>query len=262
MPTRKTVHQKEPTLAADRALRAIEEQLGNLQKLKGRKYDEAKADETEWRHLTQSIIERAFGDPSSELSKFNMAAAAGEYTMLPDERHAAALRQSNFEQRIKAQEPLLRSLINTIRLQFPEEEIKGVYDPCDQYAFYRDLSSLIQTAAKDILIVDAYLDEDVFNLHVSKAPSGVPVRILSNKIGANVETVAKMYAQSKPLQLRSSNSIHDRAIFVDQRGWVIGQSIKDAAKKKPTYMIELDEPLITACRNAHSGIWSTATVVI
>ena len=60
MPTRKTVHQKEPTLAADRALRAIEEQLGNLQKLKGRKYDEAKADETEWRHLTQSIIETSF----------------------------------------------------------------------------------------------------------------------------------------------------------------------------------------------------------
>src|ERR1700722_1977889 len=59
----------------------------------------------------KALSKRAFGDPSSELSKFNMAAAAGEYTMLPDERHAAALRQSNFEQRIKAQEPLLRSLI-------------------------------------------------------------------------------------------------------------------------------------------------------
>jgi hypothetical protein len=69
-------------------------------------------------------------------------------------------------------------------------------------------------------------------------------------------------AKSRPLELRSSADIHDRTVFVDQRGWVIGQSIKDAAKKKPTYMIELDEPLLTASRDAYSRIWMTAAVVI
>ena len=88
------------------------------------------------------------------------------------------------------------------------------------------------------------------------------VRILSNKIGANVETVARMYAKNRRLELRSSANLHDRAVFLDLRGWVVGQSIKDAAKKKPTYMIELDEPCLTASRDAYGRIWSAATVVI
>ncbi len=256
---RKAAVQKEPTLPPDRALRAIGEQLETLQKIKGRKYDEADANETEWEHLTRSIIEAAFGDPSSALDKFHMATAAGRHNMMgisPQQR------QINFEARIKAQEALLRALIGTLRLQLPEEEIKGVYEPGDQYAFYRDFSSLIQTATKDVLIVDAYLDEEVFNLYVGKVPVGATVRILTNKIGANVETIARMYAKSRPLELRSSADIHDRAVFLDQRGWVIGQSIKDAAKKKPTYLIELDEPLLTASRDAYGRIWAAATAVI
>ena len=249
---------KEPTIAPERALRAITQQLEGLQKLKNRTYEEADAEETEWEHLTRSIIEAGFGDPSSSLSKFNMATRAGQHNMMGIHPRQ---RQNNFESRVKAQEALLRSLMSTLRLQLPEGEIKGVYEPGDEYDFYRDLSSLIQAATRDILIVDAYLDEQLFNLFVSKASGSAMVRILSNKIGANVETVARMYAKSRPLEMRSSAEVHDRAIFLDQRGWVIGHSIKDAARKKPTYMIELSEPSLTIARDVHNGLWAAATVI-
>jgi hypothetical protein len=257
--TRRAAAQKEPSLQPDRALRAITDQLDGLQKLKGRKYDEADAAETEWEHLTQGVIECAFGDPSSALSRFHMARAAGQHNLMGI---SPRQRQVNFEMRIREQEALLRSLIGTLRLRLPEEEIKGVYETGEQYAFYRDLVSLVQTATKDVLIVDAYLDEEVFNLYVSKVPDGAAVCILTNRIGANVETIARMYAKSRPLELRSSSDIHDRAVFVDHQGWVIGQSIKDAAKKKPTYMIELDEPSLTASRDTYDRIWKTASVIL
>ena len=51
-------------------------------------------------------------------------------------------------------------------------------------------------------------------------------------------------------------------VFLDQRGWVIGQSIKDAAKTKPTYLIELNEPSLTASRDAHEKIWKDAKSII
>jgi len=259
MPPRKAAVQKGPTLSPDRALRAIEQQLDSLQKLKGRKYDEADADETEWLHLTQGTVEDAFGDPSSALSSFFMARAAGRHHIMgisPQQR------QVNFELRIKEQEALLRSLVSRLRSRLPGEKISGVYEPGDEYAFYRDLSSLVQAATREVFIVDAYLDEQLFNLYVSKVPGGVPVHILSNKIGANVETVARMCAKSRSIQLRSSADIHDRVIFLDQRGWVTGQSIKDAARKKPTYMIELNEPLLTVSRDIHNRIWAVAAVII
>lgn len=260
MPARKTATvRKEPTLTPERAVKALAAQLEDLQKLKGRRYDDADEDETRWEHQTRSLLEGTYGDPSSELSRFHMAKAAGQHNIMGI---PPAQRQRNFELRIKEHEALLGSLVNLLRLQLPEEEVKGVYAPGDEYAFYRDLSSLIQTATSDVLIVDAYLDEKVFNLYVSKAPDGATVRLLTNRIGTNVETVARMYAKSRLLMLRSSNDIHDRAVFVDQRGWVVGQSIKDAAKTKPTYLIELDEPLLTASKDAHSRIWATATAVI
>ncbi|MGH7838955.1 MAG: hypothetical protein ACREQC_14180, partial [Candidatus Binataceae bacterium] len=67
---------------------------------------------------------------------------------------------------------------------------------------------------------------------------------------------------SRPLELRSSADVHDRAVFLDERCWVIGQSIKDAARKKPTYMIELDEPLLGVARDIYDRLWTAATVVI
>ncbi len=256
---RKAVIQKPPTLAPDRGLRALTQQLERLQNLKNRNYKEADAEETEWAHLTQNIIEAAFGDPSSSLDKFYSASHAGTHLiggMRPDEY------QTNFESRVKEWDALLRALISTLRLQLPEEEIKGAYEPGDEYGFYRDLSSIVATATKEIFIIDAYLDENVFNLYVDKVPAAATVRILSNKIGSNVQTVAAMYSKNRPLELRSSASAHDRVIFIDQRGWVVGQSIKDAARKKPTYMIELEQPALDALRDVHNRIWAAATVVI
>ena len=137
-----------------------------------------------------------------------------------------------------------------------------MYEAGDEYAFYRDLSSIVATATKEIFIVDAYLDEKIFNLYVDKVPAGAAVRILSNKIGSNVHTIATMYSKNRPLELRSSAESHDRVIFIDQRCWVAGQSIKDAAQRKPTYLVELNEPSLGALRDAHNRIWVAAAIVV
>ena len=256
MPRKATV-QKPPTATADRAVKALAQQLDSLQKLKARSYDEADAERAAWEELTQSIIEAAFGDPSSSLSRFRMVGIGLYETNVSPQQ-----RQSNFEALLREHEALVRSLIGALKLQLPEEEIKGVYEPGDQYGFYRDLSSLIVTTAQEIFIVDPYLDEDVFNLYVAKVPSTAAVRILSNKIGGNVQTVARMYAKSRRLELRSSKDIHDRAIFIDQRGWMTGQSIKDAARKAPMNMIELGETVLGTTKNIYEGIWAAAARII
>ena len=256
---RKATPQSEPTIPPERALKALIQQLEVLQHLKGRNHQEAEAQETEWRHLTQHIIEGTFGDQSSALRSFHMARAAGQHNIMGI---SGRQQQINFDLRLKAHEALLRGLISTLRLQLPEEEVKGVYEPGDEYDFYRDLSSMIAAGKHEILIVDAYLNEEVFNLYVSKVPDAATVRLLSNNIGANVTTVARMYATKRPLEMRTSRDVHDRMIFIDDRGWVVGQSIKDAARKKPTYLIELEEPILTASRDVHNRIWATATAVI
>ena len=225
----------ENTLTPERALQALRRQLDALRKLKNRNHQQAETDETEWKNFTSNIIEGAFGNSSTQIYQFHAARGAGSHHMTDTPEQQFQLDQDNFESRVQAFGALLRSLIETLKLQLPEEEIQGVYNPGDEYDFYRDLSSLVEAVTNEILIVDAYLAEDVFNLYVSKVPDSATVRILSEKLGPNVEVVAGKYAKSRQLKLRSSNRIHDRMLFLDQRGWVIGQSIKDAAKKsRPT----------------------------
>ncbi len=246
------------TLDPERTSKALTLQIETLQKLKGRSYQDAETEEREWTQFTQSYVEAAFGNPSPTLSRFYQAGHAGVHVAWMTSQEY----QSNFDLRVSEYDALLRSLIAVARLQLPEE-IKGVYGPGEPYDFYRDLNSLIVTTTKDIFLVDAYLNEEVFNLYVGKVPDNATVRILSsNKIGPNVVTVARMYATNRPLELRSSADIHDRTVFFDQRGWVIGQSIKDAAREKPTYLIKLDEPLLRAARDIYDGIWAAAAVVI
>ena len=74
----------------------------------------------------------------------------------------------------------------------------------------------------------------------------------------DVKTLALKYAAGGNFAFRSSNSIHDRVLFADGRVWLTGQSLKDAAKKKPTYIVEHDEPLM---RTVYEDIWNKATVI-
>ncbi|MGO9449850.1 MAG: hypothetical protein ACLQDV_02215, partial [Candidatus Binataceae bacterium] len=69
----------------------------------------------------------------------------------------------------------------------------------------------------------------------------------------------KKYSAGGNLDFRTSASIHDRVLFVDDRVWVSGQSIKDAANKKPTYIVELDEP---SMRKIYEPIWTAGSKLI
>jgi len=91
------------------------------------------------------------------------------------------------------------------------------------------------------------------------APS-VAVRVLTNQVSEPLRVVAEKYAKGARLELRSSKDVHDRVVFADDRCWVIGQSIKDAARKKPTYIVEHSGA--ATMRNIYEGIWASAAVVV
>ena len=49
------------------------------------------------------------------------------------------------------------------------------------------------------------------------------------------------------IELKKTKKIHDRVIFIDNMAcWVVGQSLKDAAKAKPTYLSPLSPDVVSA----------------
>ncbi len=249
-----------PTLPPERAYAALKKQLAALKELEGRNYQEAETAEQEWGHLTQSIIEKTFGNPSSNMSKFYGAQSAGDYQIIPFGSGVPhGLNQCNFETRLREHGALLRSLLAELELELPQEEVVGVYAPGEEYEFYRDLKAILQLGVKDIFIIDPYANVEIFDVYAGGISRQAQFRLLTAKVADELLAVAGKYAGGGNFSLRTSDKIHDRVVFVDHRVWLAGQSLKDAAKKKPTYIVEHDAERM---REVYESMWANATVAI
>jgi hypothetical protein len=260
LPRKKQPTVTPPDLPPEKAYALLNVQLEKLQALKGRSYAAAKADEDEWSQLTEKLVIRSFGSDGPNHVNFFRARAAGEHRVVMfDEGVPHQRYQRNFEARQQAYESLLKSCIAELAIDLPGAGIKGTYDAGEQYEYYRDVTECLKVAQKEIFIIDPYLGREIFEIYANAITRGVVFRLLSSNVPADVLAVAKKYAAGGNLDFRTSASIHDRVLFVDNRVWVSGQSIKDAASKKPTYIVELDEP---SMRKIYEPVWTSASKLI
>jgi hypothetical protein len=261
MPPRRTQErQVAASITPEVARGAIKKQLALLKAMRATNYHESEAAEQEWTQFTQSIIERAFGNPSSNLQKFYTAKSAGDYFLAPfGGSYDHGLDQRNFLARNQALEAFLNAVLAEIELLVPESEILGTYAPGNEYEFYKDITSILLTAKSAITIIDPYLNREIFEVYVNGIDRSVKVRILTSNPPGDALAIASKYASGGNLELRTTSAIHDRAIFADGRVWMVGQSLKDAAKKKPTYIIEHDAALMLPM---YKDIWNNAKVII
>jgi hypothetical protein len=146
-----------PDLLPEKAYPLFNAQLEKLKALNGRNYTAAKADEDEWSQLTEKLVIRSFGSDGPNHLNFFRARNAGEHRALmygegvPHDRY-----QRNFEARQQAYESLLRSCIAELAIDLPDTEIKRTYDAGEQYEYYRDVTSCLKLAQKEIFIVDPF----------------------------------------------------------------------------------------------------------
>ena len=138
------------------------------------------------------------------------------------------------------------------------------FGPGAVYDFYKALSSVLSGASKSLLIADTFLDPEVFDTYLAQVPASVATRLLAREYAAQLKpAVQKFVAQSgQSVEVRVSKAFHDRVIFVDDLScWVLGQSVKDAAKAKPTYLAPLSPDVSKLKLQDYEVVWSSATAL-
>jgi hypothetical protein len=226
-----------PNLSPEKAYSVLSTQLDKLQAIKSQNYQQAEAAETEWFQLTEKLVLRSFGSASSNYRHFCRARSAGQYFIRPafgdygGEDHT--LNQNNFEARTAAYENVLKSSIAELTIDLPEAEIQGVYEPGQEYEFYSDVKKIVSLAQHELFVIDPYLSAEIFDTYAGSIPRNVRFRLLGTNIPA-VQVLARKYASGGNLEFRSSNSIHDRVIFVDNRVWLWGQSFFEGCSQEKT----------------------------
>ena len=157
---------------------------------------------------------------------------------------------------------ILHRAIATLEQTLPVAKDQ-VFGPGAVYDFFVALRSVISSAKESLFLIDPYMDDQIFDAYLSPNLPSVSVRILCNRYSASVKTAAaKFMAQtSTRIEARSTSSVHDRLLFVDNAEcWVMGASIKDAASK-PTYLAPLSPDISEAKLAFYETIWGKSGAI-
>jgi len=144
-------------------------------------------------------------------------------------------------------------------------ELEGqVFGPGAVYDFFRALNELVASAQRTLLVIDPYMDAQVFDAYLSNCTQGVAIRLLASLYAPSIGAAAVAFRQqhSSNLEVRMTREIHDRLVIVDQsQCWVLGASIKDAADNKPTYLAPLPSELVAAKAALYEGVRANAQAI-
>src|SRR5205814_5682968 len=92
------------------------------------------------------------------------------------------------------------------------------------------LSKVLQTAAQDVLMVDPYMDETALTEFGGAVAQNVRLRLMADEkdckptLQPAAAKWVQQYGATRPLLLRLAppKSLHDRAIFIDQKvAWTL-----------------------------------------
>jgi hypothetical protein len=139
-----------------------------------------------------------------------------------------------------------------------------VFGPGAVYDFFKALRELVSSAESTLLIVDPYMDAEIFDSYLSASSTAKKVRLLANKHSDNLKSASEKFSTqySFNIQAHKSTNIHDRVIFVDdEQYWVLGASIKDAATKKPTYLAPLPKDIVPVKLQWYEDIWKNSSPI-
>jgi hypothetical protein len=192
-------------------------------------------------------------DPDAKLLPHDDPRGPGMFMMnLEDERKKAIIGSSQMvgyiETKLSFQQPYNASA----------KEI--LLDESKPFDAYRLLIDIFKTARNEIAIIDPYVDDSLFTLYFNELPREVTFRLLTKNMYDKFELVAKKYKkQYVNFEVRKFDKIHDRYLVIDSRGWIIGQSLKDAGDK-PLSVVELED--VEQIKEAFSSLWLKGKKVV
>ena len=109
--------------------------------------------------------------------------------------------------------------------------VQGIFYEGQIFDAYVFVSDLIKSAKQTIILMDNYIDETVLIL-LSKRQPKVSVQVYTKKITVQLQLdLAKHNAQYEPIDIKESNTFHDRFMIIDGIVYLIGASLKDLGKK-------------------------------
>lgn len=104
-----------------------------------------------------------------------------------------------------------------------------------------ELKKILGSAQGYVKIIDSYVSDATLELLLA-VPEKIPIKLLTENIGGKkrrgsfLRTCKQFKVERPSFEIRKceKGKLHDRLILTEERGWIVGQSLKDFGKKHST----------------------------
>jgi hypothetical protein len=125
------------------------------------------------------------------------------------------------------------------------------------FDYFDTIRKTIETATKDVLFIDPYLDADFVSRYLPHVRAGVTIRLLAReRIATLLPAVTAFTQQSQAsVEVRTAPGFHDRYVIIDGAScYQSGASFKDGARNAPTTVTQVGDAF-AAVRDTYENLW-------
>lgn len=134
-----------------------------------------------------------------------------------------------------------------------------IYNSGKTHSFDKFLRTVFATATVEVMIADSYVDETVFDNLLDQISEDATIHLLYGNKQGSFDARAKRFKRQYPkFMTKQHGSLHDRFLVVDDVGYIIGPSLKDAARKSPATVVSLGRTDTKSLKQFLAGLWAQA----
>ena len=127
------------------------------------------------------------------------------------------------------------------------------------HSFDKFLRQTLAEAKQQVLIADSYVDGTIFDTVLDAIPQTTTIKLIyAHDSGNFTQRSARFSRQYQQFTARKYKWLHDRFMIVDQTGYVLGPSIKDAAFRYPALVVILGQKESHSLQTFFDDIWTKA----
>lgn len=140
---------------------------------------------------------------------------------------------------------------------------EGVFFAGQYFDALQRVAEILSSAKQSIVVIDAYINEEVLDLLTSK-DSAVEVKILTKNVLPTLIAEATAFnKQYEKLLIRESQVFHDRFLIVDDKDFYhFGASNKDLSNKGFMFSCIEESIVINSLRKEFAQEWAKAKVAV
>jgi hypothetical protein len=127
------------------------------------------------------------------------------------------------------------------------------------HTFDKFLRQTLAAAKTQVLIADSWVDDTIFDTVLDVIPPSNTIKLIFAQDRGTFDARAKRFGQQYPkFAAKRYKHLHDRFMIVDDVGYVLGPSIKDAASNSPALVILLAQKEKSLLQSFFNDLWAAA----